>query len=72
MAYTIHSLNSRTVKVCQSVCKLPHCRSETTNFYFNVGAKIGNFKFEVTFNKFASFRSKYYLHEVGKQEEHET
>jgi hypothetical protein len=26
---------------------LPHCRSETSNFYFNVGAKILNYKFEV-------------------------
>jgi hypothetical protein len=53
---------------CQSVCKLPHCRSETSNFYFNVGAKILNFKFEVKFNKFAFFHSKYYLHEMTEQE----
>jgi hypothetical protein len=54
---------------CQSVCKLPHCRSETSNFYFNVGAEILNFKFEVKFNKFAFFHSKYYLHEIAEQEE---
>jgi Rad3-related DNA helicase len=54
---------------CQSVCKLPHCRSETSNFYVNVGAKIRNFKFEVKFNKFCFFHSKYYLHEVAAQEE---
>jgi hypothetical protein len=48
---------------------LPHCRSETSNFYFNVGAKIRNFKFEVKFNKFGFFQSKYYLHEVAAQEE---
>jgi Rad3-related DNA helicase len=54
---------------CQSVCKLPHCRSETSNFYVNVGAKIRNFKFEVKFNKFCFFHSKYYLHQVAAQEE---
>jgi hypothetical protein len=54
---------------CQSVCKLPHCRSETSNFYVNVGAKIRNFKFEVKFNKFCVFHSKYYLDEVAAQEE---
>jgi hypothetical protein len=54
---------------CQSVCKLPHCRSETSNFYFNVGAKMRNFKFEVKFNKFGFLHSKYYLHEVAAQEE---
>jgi hypothetical protein len=48
---------------------LPHCRSQTSNFYFNVGAKIRNFKFEVKFNKFGFFHSKYYLHEVAAQEE---
>jgi hypothetical protein len=53
---------------CQSVCKLPHCRSKTSNFYFNVGAKIRNFKFEVKFNKFGFFHLKYYLHEVAAQE----
>jgi hypothetical protein len=48
---------------------LPHCRFEASNFYFNVGAKISNFKFEVTFNKFAFFHSKNYLHEMAEQEE---
>jgi hypothetical protein len=54
---------------CQSICKLPHCRSETSNFYFNVGARILKFKFEVKFNKFAFLHSKYYLHEIAEQEE---
>jgi hypothetical protein len=53
---------------CQSVLKLPHCRSDTSNFYFNVATKILNFKFEVKFNKFAFFHSKYYLHEMTEQE----
>jgi hypothetical protein len=38
-------------------------------FYFNVGAKIWNFKFEVKYNKFAFFHSKYDLHEMAEQEE---
>jgi hypothetical protein len=46
---------------------LLRCRSETSNFYF--GAKIINFKFEVKFNKFGFFHSKYHLHEVAAQEE---
>jgi hypothetical protein len=40
-----------------------------SNFYFNVGAKIWNFKFEVNFNKFAFFHSNYYLYEMAEQEE---
>jgi hypothetical protein len=48
---------------------LPHCRSENSNFYFNVGGKILNFKFEVKFNKFAFFHSEYYLHEMAELEE---
>jgi hypothetical protein len=59
--HTIHLLNSRTVKV--QVAALPFWDS---NFYFNVGAKIWNFKFEVKFNKFAFFHSKYYLHEIAE------
>jgi hypothetical protein len=44
-------------------------KTDFSNFYFNVGAKISNFKFEVTFNKFAFFHSKNYLHEMAEQEE---
>jgi hypothetical protein len=40
-----------------------------SNFYFNVCAKILNFKFEVKFNKFAFLYSKYFLHEKAEQEE---
>jgi hypothetical protein len=54
---------------CQSVCKLSHCRSGTSNFYLNVGVKIWNFKFEVKFNKFAFFHSKYLLYEMAERQE---
>jgi hypothetical protein len=57
---TIHLLNSRTVKVRTAVLRL-------VIFTLTLAQKfeISNLKF----NKFASFRSKYYLHEMAEQEE---
>jgi hypothetical protein len=62
---TIHLLNSRIVKVFTS-CRTAVLKLVIFTFTLAQKSEILNLKL---FNKFAFFRSKYYLHEMAEQEE---